>query len=203
MQGGSPLPAGLGVPPCRGKTEFGSSTVNFAYFYKFSSHRPSGARGPGERGGWWTQRGGSQAAGRRGRPGQPADTRLLLPGQKLFSCHVCSNAFSTKGSLKVHMRLHTGAKPFKCPHCELRFRTSGRRKTHMQFHYKPDPKKARKPGPRGPPEGPQPMSAPPPPSSDPSVFIMNSPVLAGQLDQSLLQQGLLGQAVLPASVSGE
>ncbi|XP_059751595.1 zinc finger protein 236 isoform X3 [Balaenoptera ricei] len=122
-------------------------------------------------------------------------------GQKLFSCHVCSNAFSTKGSLKVHMRLHTGAKPFKCPHCELRFRTSGRRKTHMQFHYKPDPKKARKPGPRGPPEGPQPVSAPPPPSSDPSVFIMNSPVLAGQLDQSLLQQGLLGQAVLPASVS--
>ena len=101
------------------------------------------------------------------------------------------------------MRLHTGAKPFKCPHCELRFRTSGRRKTHMQFHYKPDPKKARKPGPRGPPEGPQPVSAPPPPSSDPSVFIMNSPVLAGQLDQSLLQQGLLGQAVLPASVSGE
>ncbi|XP_057554904.1 zinc finger protein 236 isoform X2 [Hippopotamus amphibius kiboko] len=122
-------------------------------------------------------------------------------GQKLFSCHVCSNAFSTKGSLKVHMRLHTGAKPFKCPHCELRFRTSGRRKTHMQFHYKPDPKKARKPVSRGSSEGLPPTSVAPPPSSDPGVFIMNSPVLTGQLDQSLLPQGLLGQAVLPASVS--
>uniref|UniRef100_A0A8D0W230 Zinc finger protein 236 n=1 Tax=Sus scrofa TaxID=9823 RepID=A0A8D0W230_PIG len=122
-------------------------------------------------------------------------------GQKLFSCHVCSNAFSTKGSLKVHMRLHTGAKPFKCPHCELRFRTSGRRKTHMQFHYKPDPKKARKPAPRTSSEGLAPVNVVQPSPSDPSVFIMNSSVLTGQLDQSLLQQGLVGQAVLPASVS--
>lgn len=130
------------------------------------------------------------------------DPRLLVTGQKLFSCHVCSNAFSTKGSLKVHMRLHTGAKPFKCPHCELRFRTSGRRKTHMQFHYKPDPKKARKPAPRTSSEGLAPVNVVQPSPSDPSVFIMNSSVLTGQLDQSLLQQGLVGQAVLPASVSG-
>ncbi|XP_023503770.1 zinc finger protein 236 isoform X3 [Equus przewalskii] len=122
-------------------------------------------------------------------------------GQKLFSCHVCSNAFSTKGSLKVHMRLHTGAKPFKCPHCELRFRTSGRRKTHMQFHYKPDPKKARKPVTRSSSEGLQPVNLLSPSSSDPNVFIMNNSVLAGQFDQNLLQQGLVGQAVLPASMS--
>ncbi|XP_047554226.1 zinc finger protein 236 isoform X5 [Lutra lutra] len=122
-------------------------------------------------------------------------------GQKLFSCHVCSNAFSTKGSLKVHMRLHTGAKPFKCPHCELRFRTSGRRKTHMQFHYKPDPKKARKPAARSSSEGLQPVNLLGPTSADPNVFIMNNSVLAGQFEQSVLQQGLVGQAVLPASVS--
>nr|XP_058133894.1 zinc finger protein 236 isoform X2 [Dasypus novemcinctus] len=121
-------------------------------------------------------------------------------GQKLFSCHVCSNAFSTKGSLKVHMRLHTGAKPFKCPHCELRFRTSGRRKTHMQFHYKPDPKRARTPGTRSSPEGLQPVNLLGSSSTDPSVFIVNHSALTGQLDQSLLQQGLLGQALLPASV---
>ncbi|XP_029778624.1 zinc finger protein 236 [Suricata suricatta] len=121
-------------------------------------------------------------------------------GQKLFSCHVCSNAFSTKGSLKVHMRLHTGAKPFKCPHCELRFRTSGRRKTHMQFHYKPDPKKARRPAARSPPEGLQPLSLLSPSPADPGVFVMNNSVLTGPFDPNVLPQGLVGQAVLPASV---
>ncbi|XP_054439767.1 zinc finger protein 236 [Pteronotus mesoamericanus] len=122
-------------------------------------------------------------------------------GQKLFSCHVCSNAFSTKGSLKVHMRLHTGAKPFKCPHCELRFRTSGRRKTHMQCHYKPDPRKARKPATRSAAEGLQPASLLSPAPADPSVLIMNNAVLTGQFDPSLLQPGLVSQAVLPGSVS--
>ncbi|XP_006897306.1 PREDICTED: zinc finger protein 236 [Elephantulus edwardii] len=122
-------------------------------------------------------------------------------GQKLFSCHVCSNAFSTKGSLKVHMRLHTGAKPFKCPHCELRFRTSGRRKTHMQLHYKPDPRKARRPAARSGSEGLPPVSVLGATSSDSSVFIMNNSVLSGQFDQNLLQQGLVGQAILPASMS--
>ncbi|XP_006874610.1 PREDICTED: zinc finger protein 236 [Chrysochloris asiatica] len=123
-------------------------------------------------------------------------------GQKLFSCHVCSNAFSTKGSLKVHMRLHTGAKPFKCPLCELRFRTSGRRKTHMQFHYRPDPRKARRPLTRSSSEGLQPVSMLSPSSSDSNVFIMNNSVLTtSQFDPNLLQQGLMSQAILPASVS--
>ena len=122
-------------------------------------------------------------------------------GQKLFSCHVCSNAFSTKGSLKVHMRLHTGAKPFKCPHCELRFRTSGRRKTHMQFHYKSDPKKARKPVTRSSSESLQSVNLLNSSSTDPNVFIMNNSVLTGQFDQNVLQPGLVGQAILPASVS--
>ncbi|XP_051467880.1 zinc finger protein 236 isoform X7 [Apus apus] len=118
-------------------------------------------------------------------------------GQKLFSCHVCSNSFSTKGSLKVHMRLHTGAKPFKCPHCDLRFRTSGRRKTHIQCHYKPETKKVRKPVARTSAEGLQPVSLLNSSSTDPNVFIMNN----CQFDQNLLQQGLVGQAILPASVS--
>ncbi|XP_035866034.1 zinc finger protein 236 isoform X2 [Phyllostomus discolor] len=122
-------------------------------------------------------------------------------GQKLFSCHVCSNAFSTKGSLKVHMRLHTGAKPFKCPHCELRFRTSGRRKTHMQCHYKPDPRKARKPVTRSASEGLQPAGLLSPAPADPNVLIMNSSVLTGQFEPSLLQPGLVSPAVLPGSVS--
>ena len=138
---------------------------------------------------------------------QPLPVGLALTpgpstGQKLFSCHVCSNAFSTKGSLKVHMRLHTGAKPFKCPHCELRFRTSGRRKTHMQCHYKPDPRKARKPVTRSASEGLQPAGLLSPAPSDPNVLIMNSSVLTGQFEPGLLQPGLVSQAVLPGSMSG-
>ncbi|NWR62701.1 ZN236 protein, partial [Bucorvus abyssinicus] len=124
-----------------------------------------------------------------------------FPGQKLFSCHVCSNSFSTKGSLKVHMRLHTGAKPFKCPHCDLRFRTSGRRKTHIQCHYKQETKKVRKPVARTSAEGLQPVSLLNSSSTDPNVFIMNNPVVTSQFDQNLLPQGLVGQAILPASMS--
>ncbi|KAG7469963.1 hypothetical protein MATL_G00134380 [Megalops atlanticus] len=136
-------------------------------------------------------------------------------GQKLFNCHMCNTAFSTKGSLKVHMRLHTGSKPFKCPFCELRFRTSGHRKTHIQCHYKPtsENKKAkrssdRQQGQHAPPQAPPaPPEALPPVSllqtgpADPGVYISSNPVLTGQFDQNLLQQGLVGQAILPASVS--
>lgn len=73
----------------------------------------------------------------------------------------------------------------------------------MQFHYKPDPKKARKPVPRSPSEALPPASLLSPSPTDPSVFVMNNSVLTGQFDPSLLQQGLVSQAVLPASMSGE
>ncbi|KAM6967611.1 zinc finger protein 236 [Aplochiton taeniatus] len=147
-------------------------------------------------------------------------------GQKLFNCHMCNTSFSTKGSLKVHMRLHTGSKPFKCPFCELRFRTSGHRKTHIQCHYRPnsDRRKAKRAAsssssgraPRGAPdpdqsqgqgqgqgpagaEGPYPVAMLQATISDPNIYLPAN--LTGQFDQSLLQQGLVGQAILPASMS--
>lgn len=101
------------------------------------------------------------------------------------------------------MRLHTGAKPFKCPHCDLRFRTSGRRKTHIQCHYKPETKRVRKPVTRTSAEGLQPVNLLNSSTTDPNVFIMNNSVLTGQFDQNLLQQGLVSQAILPASMSGK
>ena len=73
----------------------------------------------------------------------------------------------------------------------------------MQFHYKPDPKKARKPVARSPSEALQPLNLLSPSAADPSVFVMNNSVLTGQFEQNVLPQGLVGQAILPASVSGE
>ncbi|KAI9520910.1 hypothetical protein NQZ68_013316 [Dissostichus eleginoides] len=145
-------------------------------------------------------------------------------GQKLFSCHMCNTSFSTKGSLKVHMRLHTGSKPFKCPFCELRFRTSGHRKTHIQCHFRPSLESRRSkrsalssghgqdPG-TGQALGQglsqqsaaldalQPVGLLQTGNSDPNMYLPASQVLTGQFDQNLLQQGLVGQAILPASMS--
>ncbi|KAK1790236.1 hypothetical protein P4O66_014157, partial [Electrophorus voltai] len=143
-------------------------------------------------------------------------------GQKLFNCHMCNTSFSTKGSLKVHMRLHTGSKPFKCPYCELRFRTSGHRKTHIQCHLRQgsDIRKGRRGAGAERAAGsavqsqtttgqqtPTAAETLPPVgllhagSTDSSIYIPTNPVLTGQYEQSLLQQGLVGQTILPATMS--
>lgn len=128
----------------------------------------------------------------------------------------------------MHMRLHTGSKPFKCPFCELRFRTSGHRKTHIQFHFRSsnDRNKSKRPtsstgqtsqcqdpgsgqavaaGQGQQPaasEALQPVGLLQTPSSDPNIYLPANQVLTGQFDQNLLQQSLVGQAILPASMSG-
>ncbi|KAM9807354.1 zinc finger protein 236-like isoform X3 [Syngnathus typhle] len=147
-------------------------------------------------------------------------------GQKLVNCHMCNTSFSTKGSLKVHMRLHTGSKPFKCPFCDLRFRTSGHRKTHIQCHFRTngESRKSKRPssssaqnshsedaGNTGASvqaqhttvsEALQTVGLLQTPNSD-NIYLPANQVLTGQFDQNLLQSGLVGQAILPASMSGD
>ncbi|XP_055595202.1 zinc finger protein 236-like [Uranotaenia lowii] len=46
----------------------------------------------------------------------------------------CKGKFSSKTSLDMHRRLHTGDRPFKCTVCSLTFRTSGHMQSHMNSH---------------------------------------------------------------------
>lgn len=46
----------------------------------------------------------------------------------------CSSKFSSKTSLELHQRIHTGFRPFQCGVCTLTFRTSGHMQAHMTSH---------------------------------------------------------------------
>ncbi|XP_068423121.1 gastrula zinc finger protein XlCGF26.1-like [Clinocottus analis] len=54
--------------------------------------------------------------------------------EKPFRCSVCRKGFGLKGTLKEHMRFHTGEKPFTCSLCKKSFAWRGSLHKHTRVH---------------------------------------------------------------------
>ncbi|XP_030561878.1 zinc finger protein 583-like [Drosophila novamexicana] len=57
-----------------------------------------------------------------------------VPSDKAEQCPVCSKVFANRGSLKRHIRIHSGERPYKCIYCQKAFNQSCNLDKHMRVH---------------------------------------------------------------------
>ncbi|XP_049952414.1 zinc finger protein OZF-like [Schistocerca serialis cubense] len=64
----------------------------------------------------------------------PSTTNLNSSGSESFRCPRCDKLLSSKLSLALHTRVHTGEKPFECGVCHKRFTQKPALTYHMRLH---------------------------------------------------------------------
>ncbi|XP_076859866.1 uncharacterized protein LOC143512931 [Brachyhypopomus gauderio] len=55
-------------------------------------------------------------------------------GEKPYHCRFCDKNFRQSSHLNVHVRIHTGEKPYSCPTCGKRFSDRSARNRHLKVH---------------------------------------------------------------------
>ncbi|XP_031992982.1 zinc finger protein 648 [Hylobates moloch] len=75
---------------------------------------------------------GGRAFQKPSKPLSPAET--CGGAAKRYACELCGKAYSHRGTLQQHRRLHTGERPYQCSFCDKAYTWSSDHRKHIRTH---------------------------------------------------------------------